>query len=261
MQNPYLVDSHCHIPLIDMEGGADTVISAALEAGVGHMLCVSIDLETFPEIKQLADSYPCVSASAGVHPNSGREIELSEDILLELAEDPAVVAVGETGLDYYRSSGDLDWQRQRFRTHIRAARQIHKPLIIHNRASSSDVIKILTEEKADAVGGVMHCYTGDLETARQAIDLNFYISFSGIVTFRNARELQDVARQLPLDRVMVETDSPYLAPVPNRGKQNQPAYVRHVAEKLAELHQVELSEIVAATTRNYQNLFEAGGQA
>ena len=260
MQNPYLVDSHCHIPLIEMEGGADAVINMALEAGVGHMLCVSIDLETFPEIKQLADSHPCVSASAGVHPNSDREIELSEDILLELAEDPSVVAIGETGLDYYRSQGDLDWQRQRFRTHIRAAREIHKPLIIHSRETGDDVIKILTEEKADAVGGVMHCYTGDLETARQAIDLNFYISFSGIVTFRNAQELQDVARQLPLDKLLVETDSPYLAPVPNRGKQNQPAYVRHVAEKLAELHQVELSEITTATTRNYENLFELRGQ-
>ena len=256
MQNPYLVDSHCHIPLIEMEGGADAVINAALEAGVGHMLCVSIDLETFPEIKQLADSYPCISASAGVHPNSDREIELSEDILLELAADPSVVAVGETGLDYYRSQGDLDWQRQRFRTHIRAARQINKPLIIHNRESGADVIKILTEEGADAVGGVMHCYTDNLETARQAIDLNFYISFSGIVTFRNAKDLQDVARQLPLDRVMVETDSPYLAPVPWRGKQNQPAYVRHVAEKIAELHQVELAEVITTTTRNYRNLFE-----
>ena len=260
MQSPYLVDSHCHIPLIEMEGGADAVIGAALEAGVGHMLCVSIDLETFPEIKQLADSYSCVSASAGVHPNSDREIELSEDILLGLAEDPSVVAVGETGLDYYRSQGDLDWQRQRFRTHIRAARQIHKPLIIHSRETGDDVIRILTQEKADAVGGVMHCYTGDLETARQAIDLNFYISFSGIVTFRNAQELQDVARQLPLDRLLVETDSPYLAPVPNRGKQNQPAYVRHVAEKLAELHQLELPEIITATTRNYENLFELRGQ-
>ena len=256
MQNPYLVDSHCHIPLIEMEGGADAVINAALEAGVGHMLCVSIDLETFPEIKQLADSYPCISASAGVHPNSDREIELSEDILLELAADPSVVAVGETGLDYYRSQGDLDWQRQRFRTHIRAARQINKPLIIHNRESGADVIKILTEEGADAVGGVMHCYTDNLETARRAIDLNFYISFSGIVTFRNAKDLQDVARQLPLDRIMVETDSPYLAPVPWRGKQNQPAYVRHVAEKIAELHQVEPAEVITTTTRNYRNLFE-----
>lgn len=255
MQNPYLVDSHCHIPLIEMEGGADAVISAALEAGVGHMLCVSVDIETFPEIKRLADSYPCISASAGVHPNSDREIELSEDILLELAEDPSVVAVGETGLDYFRSQGDLDWQRQRFRTHVRAARQINKPLIIHNRESGADVIRILTEEGADAVGGVMHCYTDNLETARQAIDLNFYISFSGIVTFRNAQALQDVARQVPLDRILVETDSPYLAPVPWRGKQNQPAYVRHVADKIAELHEIELQEVVSATTSNFERLF------
>ena len=255
MQSQYLVDSHCHIPLVEMEGGADTVINAALEAGVGHMLCVSIDLETFPGIKQLADSYDCISASAGVHPNSDREIELSEEVLLELADDASVVAIGETGLDYFRSQGDLDWQRQRFRTHIRAARQIGKPLIIHSRETGDDVIRILTEERADAVGGVMHCYTGDLETAQQAIDLNFYISFSGIVTFRNAQELQDVASKLPLDKLMVETDSPYLAPVPFRGKQNQPAYVRHVAEKIAELHELELPEVIAATTRNYDSLF------
>ena len=255
MQSPYLVDSHCHIPLIEMDGGADSVIKAAREAGVGHMLCVSIDLDSFPEIKQLAVSYPCVSASAGVHPNSAREIELSEKILLELADDPAVVAIGETGLDYFRSQGDLDWQRQRFRIHIRAAREINKPLIIHSREARGDVIKILTEEGAQAVGGVMHCYVDDLDTAKQAIDLNFYISFSGIVTFRNAQALQDVARQVPLDRVLVETDSPYLAPVPYRGKQNQPAYVRFVAEKIAELQQVELSEVISITTQNYNNLF------
>lgn len=231
------------------------MIGAAQEAGVGHMLCVSIDLETFPEIKRLADSYPCISASAGVHPNSGREIELSEDILLELAEDPSVVAVGETGLDYYRSQGDLEWQRQRFRTHIRAARQVNKPLIIHSREARGDVIKILAQEGADAAGGVMHCFVDDLETARQAIGLNFYISFSGIVTFRNARDLQEVARQLPLDRLLVETDAPYLAPVPYRGKQNQPAYVRHVAEKIAELKEIEIQEVVSATTRNFERLF------
>ena len=231
------------------------MIGAAQEAGVGHMLCVSIDLETFPEIKRLADSYPCISASVGVHPNSGREIELSEDTLLELAEDPSVVAVGETGLDYYRSQGDLEWQRQRFRTHIRAARQVNKPLIIHSREARGDVIKILAQEGADAAGGVMHCFVDDLETARQAIGLNFYISFSGIVTFRNARDLQEVARQLPLDRLLVETDAPYLAPVPYRGKQNQPAYVRHVAEKIAELKEIEIQEVVSATTRNFERLF------
>ena len=255
MQNPYLVDSHCHIPLIEMEGGAGAVISAALEAGVGHMLCVSVDIETFPEIKRLADSYSCISASAGVHPNSDREIELTEDILVELAGDPSVAAIGETGLDYYRSQGDLEWQRQRFRTHIRAARQVCKPLIIHSRAARGDVIKLLAEEGADAVGGVMHCFVDDLETAKQAIDPNFYISFSGIVTFRNAKDLQEVARQLPLDRILVETDAPYLAPVPYRGKQNQPAFVRHVAEKIAELKEIEMHEVVSATTRNFERLF------
>ena len=255
MQTPYLVDSHCHIPLIEMEGGANAVISAALQAGVGHILCVSIDLVTYPEIKHLADSHSCVSASVGVHPNSDKEIELSEKLLLELADDPAVIAIGETGLDYYRSQGELDWQRQRFRIHIRAARQIGKPLVIHSREARGDVIKILAQEGADAVGGVMHCFVDDLETAKQAIDLNFYISFSGIVTFRNAKDLQEVARQLPLERLLVETDAPYLAPVPYRGKQNQPAYVRHVAEKIAELRQLPLDEVISTTTRNFTTLF------
>ena len=191
----------------------------------------------------------------GVHPNSDKAIGLSEKILLELADDASVIAIGETGLDYYRSQGDLDWQRERFRTHIRAARQIGKPLIIHSREARGDVIKILAQEGADAVGGVMHCFVDDLETAKQAIDLNFYISFSGIVTFRNAKDLQEVARQLPLDRLLVETDAPYLAPVPYRGKQNQPAYVRHVAEKIAELQEIDLQEVIMATTRNFERLF------
>ncbi len=255
MQSPYLIDSHCHIPLIEMEGGADAVIGAAREAGVGHILCVSIDLVSYPEIKHLADSHSCVSASAGVHPNSAREIELTEQDLLVLADDEKVIAIGETGLDYYRSQGDLEWQRQRFRTHIRAARQIGKPLIIHSREAREDVIKILTEEGADAVGGVMHCFVDDLETAKQAMDLNFYISFSGIVTFRNAKDLQEVARLLPLDRILVETDAPYLAPVPYRGKQNQPAYVRHVAEKIAELHEIDVTDVISSTTGNFNNLF------
>ena len=255
METPYLVDSHCHLPLIEMEGGADAVICAAQQAGVGHILCVSIELASYPEIKHLADTRACVSASVGVHPNSAREIELSEKILLQLADDPAVIAIGETGLDYYRSQGELDWQRQRFRTHIRAARQLNKPLIIHSREARGDVIKILAQEGADAVGGVMHCFVEDLETAKQAIDLNFYISFSGIVTFRNATDLQEVARQLPLERLLVETDAPYLAPVPYRGKQNQPAYVRHVAEKIADLKEVTPGQVAAATKRNFERLF------
>jgi len=255
MNNSYLVDSHCHIPLIEMEGGAEAVIGAAQAAGVVHLLCVSVDLESFPEIRQLAQSYACVSASVGVHPNSSPNIEPTEEVLLKLAQDPAVIAIGETGLDYYRSEGDLAWQQQRFRTHIRAAREIGKPLIIHSREARGDVINILAEEGAQAVGGVMHCFVEDFETAKQAMDLNFYISFSGIVTFRNARELQEVAKQVPLDRIMVETDSPYLAPVPYRGKQNQPAYVRHVAEKIAELQDLEVAEVIETTTRNFRKVF------
>ena len=255
MNNPYLVDSHCHIPLIEMEGGAEAVIDAAQAAGVGHLLCVAVDLESFPEIRQLAQSYACVSASVGVHPNTSGNLEPTEEVLLELAQDPTVVAIGETGLDYYRNDGDLDWQQQRFRTHIRAARELGKPLIIHSREARCDVINILAQEGADAVGGVMHCFVEDLETAKQAMDLNFYISFSGIVTFRNARALQEVAKQVPLDRIMVETDSPYLAPVPYRGKQNQPAYVRHVAEKIAELQDLEVAEVIETTTRNFKKVF------
>ncbi len=238
-----------------MEGGAEAVIGAAQAAGVVHLLCVSVDLESFPEIRQLAQSYACVSASVGVHPNSSPNIEPTEEVLLKLAQDPAVIAIGETGLDYYRSEGDLAWQQQRFRTHIRAAREIGKPLIIHSREARGDVINILAEEGAQAVGGVMHCFVEDFETAKQAMDLNFYISFSGIVTFRNARELQEVAKQVPLDRIMVETDSPYLAPVPYRGKQNQPAYVRHVAEKIAELQDLEVAEVIETTTRNFRKVF------
>ena len=231
------------------------MLGAAREAGVGHILCVAIDLESFPGIRQLAQANACVSASVGVHPNSPVETEPSEQTLLQLADDPAVLAIGETGLDYYRSEGNLEWQRQRFRTHIRAARQIGKPLVIHSREAREDVMDILAQEGADAVGGVMHCFVEDLETAKRALDLNFYISFSGIVTFRNAGELQEVARQLPLDRLMVETDSPYLAPVPHRGKQNQPAYVRYVAEKIAELKELEVAEVIATTTRNFENVF------
>ena len=256
-RQPYLVDSHCHIPLIDMPGGADAVISAAQEAGVGHMLCVSVDLESFPAIKQLADAYACVSASAGIHPNHDQHAAWSKDTLLELAADPSVVAIGETGLDYYRSQGDLEWQRQRFRTHIAVARQIQKPLVIHSREAREDVIRILDEEGAAEVGGVMHCFVDDLHTAQQAMQLGFYISFSGIVTFRNAQELQEVARQVPLERLLVETDAPYLAPVPLRGKQNQPAYVRHVAEKIADLQQRPLDEVISVTTENYARLFHS----
>ena len=250
-----LVDSHCHIPLIEHEDGAEGVINNALENGIGHMLVVAIDLETYPEILTLADSHECISASVGVHPNSKVDVEPSLEQLCALARNDNVVAVGETGLDYYRSRGDCEWQRQRFRTHIRAAKAVSKPLIIHCRDAGEDVMRILAEEQADEIGGVMHCFAEDMAIANRAMELNFLISFSGIVTFKNARDLKETARRVPLDRMLVETDAPYLAPVPYRGKQNQPAYTRYVAEHIAELRGVDYETVAVATTANFKRLF------
>ena len=258
MSQPSLIDSHCHLPMIEAEGGTAAVIDAARAAGVERMLCVAVDLATFPQVRQVAHDFACVSASVGVHPNTQGEPELEVETLADLADDPEVVAIGETGLDYYRSQGDLEWQRQRFRRHIRAAKEIGKPLIIHSREARGETVRILAEEKAETVGGVMHCFVDDLDTAQRAMDLDFYISFSGIVTFKNAPELREVARQVPLERLLVETDAPFLAPAPHRGKQNEPAYVRFVAEKIAELHQVELARVATAVCRNYAELF--GGE-
>ena len=256
MSQPSLIDSHCHLPMIEAEGGTAAVIDAARAAGVERMLCVAVDLATFPQVRQVAHDFACVSASVGVHPNTQGEPELGVETLADLADDPEVVAIGETGLDYYRSQGDLEWQRQRFRRHIRAAKEIGKPLIIHSREARGETVRILAEEKAETVGGVMHCFVDDLDTAQRAMDLDFYISFSGIVTFKNAPELREVARQVPLERLLVETDAPFLAPAPHRGKQNEPAYVRFVAEKIAELHQVELARVATAVCQNYATLFD-----
>jgi TatD DNase family protein len=259
-----LVDSHCHIPLIDygaIPGGIETVLQAARDVGVNHLLCVSIDLESLPKILQIADANAGVFASVGVHPNSEVPVEPTVEELLELSSHPLVVAVGETGLDYYRSRGDLAWQHERFRIHIRAARGAGKPLIIHARDARGDVIQILREESAEETGGVMHCFVEDWATAEAALDLGFYISFSGIVTFKNAREVQDVARRVPENRLLIETDSPYLAPVPHRGKQNQPAFVTHVAEFLATLRGVSFQHIAAVTTENFFRLFPDAQQA
>jgi TatD DNase family protein len=238
-----------------MEAGLDQIFATAKELNVNHMLCVSVDLDTFPQILSLARKYPNVFASVGVHPNTETVHEPDVDELAKLASDPEVVAIGETGLDYYRSSGDLEWQRDRFRHHIRAAKQINKPLIIHSREAGPDLIKILREEGADTVGGVMHCFVDDWNTAQQAMDLNFYISFSGIVTFKNAQQVQDVARKVPLERMLVETDSPYLAPVPYRGKPNQPGYVHYVAKFIAELRGEDFESLSRQTTDNFFNLF------
>lgn len=248
-----LVDSHCHIPLMDAD--VDAVLDAARENDVAYMLCVAIDLETWPQLVDLTRRHDHLFASVGVHPNTQTSDEPGAEMLAQLAGEEGVIAIGETGIDYYRSEGDLEWQRNRFRTHIRAARRAKTPLIIHSRDSGGDTTRILEEEGAEEVGGVMHCFVDDWETAKQAMDLNFCISFSGIVTFKNAREVQAVARRVPLDRLLIETDAPYLAPVPYRGKPNQPAYVKHTAEFLAELRGETYAELAAATTENFFRLF------
>jgi TatD DNase family protein len=224
--------------------------------GVTHALTISTTLETFPAVRAVAYAHPNVWCSAGVHPDErrdGREASLEE--LVALGSDPRVVAIGETGLDYYRVEGDTEWQRERFRTHIRAARRLSKPLVIHTRASAEDTLRLMREEGADEVGGVMHCFTESLEVAEGAMALGFHISFSGIVTFKNAKDLKEVARRVPLERMLVETDSPYLAPVPHRGKPNQPAFVKHVAEEIATLRDARFEEIARATTDNFFRLF------
>lgn len=248
-----LVDSHCHLPL--MEEQIEQTFATARELDVGYMLCVSVDLESFPQILDLASTYRHVFASVGIHPNTETAHEPSVEDLLRLAGTPEVVAIGETGLDYYRSTGDLTWQRDRFRNHIRAAKQAGKPLIIHSREASEDLLDILREEGAESVGGVMHCFVDSWEAAQRAMAMNFYISFSGIVTFKNARQVQEVARKVPLDRLLVETDSPYLAPNPYRGKPNQPGYVHHVAKFLADIRGEEFELLAQQTTENFFKLF------
>lgn len=238
-----------------MEADLAQVFATARELQVGHMLCVSVDIESFPGILDLANRYENVFASTGVHPNTETTNEPSVDDLAKLADDPEVVAIGETGLDYYRSTGDLEWQRDRFRNHIRAAKEIKKPLIIHSREASADLLQIMKEEGASEAGGVMHCFVDDWQTAQAAMEMNFYISFSGIVTFKNAREVQDVAKQVPINRLLVETDSPYLTPIPYRGKPNQPAYVYYVAQFLAELRGDGFDDIATHTTDNFFTLF------
>jgi TatD DNase family protein len=251
-----LVDSHCHLDLIKpREGGLDGVVRAARADGVGHMLCVCVTLEKLPQVLDVAERFEGVFASVGVHPNERDRQDPTVERLIDLAGHPRVVAIGETGLDYFRSEGDLEWQRDRFRRHIAAAKACGLPLIIHSRSAPDDTLRVLREEGADAAGGVMHCFAEDWPTAEAALDLGFYISFSGIVTFASATTLQDVARRVPLDRLLVETDAPWLAPVPHRGKPNEPAYVRHVAESVARLRAETLETVAEATTENFFRLF------
>lgn len=249
------VDSHCHLNFPELRADMEAIRQNMQTHEVGHALCVSVTLQDFPQVLAVAEEYDNFFASVGVHPDYEDEPLFSVQDLVKLANHPKVVAIGETGLDYFRLTGDLSWQRERFRTHIRAAIQANKPLIIHTRAAAEDTINIMREEGAEQVGGVMHCFTESLEVAQQAIALGFYISFSGIVTFKNAQSLKEVATQLPLNRILIETDSPYLAPIPYRGKLNQPAYVRYVAEEIARLRQVDVALIKQATTENFFNLF------
>jgi TatD DNase family protein len=254
------IDSHCHIDFPELAERLPSILGKMEENQVTHALCVSVDLPDFPKVLTLAEKHAHIYASVGVHPDYEDTPEPTVDELVRLAQHPKIVAIGETGLDYYRLQGDLEWQRKRFRTHIRAAKATAKPLIIHTRSASADTIRIMQEEGAgtDAGGpaGVMHCFTESLEVAQAAMAMGFYISFSGIVTFKSAKELQAVASQVPLDRMLIETDSPYLAPVPFRGKTNEPGFVRYVAEFIANLKGVSVEEVAQKTTDNFFNLFK-----
>ncbi len=253
-----LIDSHCHLDLVNLQshqGDFARLMQACAEAGVTRMLSVSVNLKDYPAMRELVAPYPYVDISVGVHPNHVGGPEPSVEDLIALADDTRNVAIGETGLDYFRSEGDLSWQHERFRTHIAAARACGKPLIIHTRNARADTIRILIEEQAGEVGGVLHCFTEDWETARQGLDLGFYISFSGILTFKSATDLREVARRMPIERLLIETDAPYLAPAPHRGKPNEPGFVAYVAACVAEVRGMAPDEIAAVTTENYLRLF------
>lgn len=250
------IDSHCHIDFPDFEEGVPALLERMATAGVKHALCVAVDLERFPRILALAEHYPNLYATVGVHPDHDACREPGVEELVSLAAHPRILALGETGLDYYRMARDqVEWQRQRFRTHIRAARQAGKPLVIHTRAAAEDTLAIMAEEGASQAGGVMHCFTESWSVAQAALDMGFYISFSGIVSFKNAIELKEVARRVPLERLLIETDAHYLAPVPMRGKRNEPSYVRYVAEEIARLRSMPLEAVGEATSRNFFRLF------
>jgi TatD DNase family protein len=250
-----LVDSHCHINFPELAADIDGVISRMTDAGVGRALCVSVNVESLGEVIELTERFDSIWASAGVHPDHTDGVEPTVEQLQALLGHPRVIATGETGLDYYRLKGDLEWQRERFRTHIRAAKLTGKPLIIHTREAAKDTIRIMREEGADAVGGVMHCFTETWETAKAALDLGFMISFSGILTFKKAEALRDVAGRVPDNRLLIETDSPYLAPVPHRGRTNEPSYVRYVAGELGRIRNLAAEAVAEITTDNFFRLF------
>lgn len=249
------VDSHCHVNFPELIVQMPDILARMKTNGVGRALCVSVNLPDWPGLMELVEQHEALFASVGVHPDYEDTIEPSVEDLIERSQHPKVIAIGETGLDYFRLTGDLTWQRERFRRHIRAARETKLPLIIHTRSASQDTLDIMKEEGAQDARGVMHCFTESWEVAQASMELGFYISFSGIVTFKKATELQEVARRMPLDRILIETDSPYLAPVPHRGKLNDPSKVIHVAEMIANLRGVSVKEIEETSTKNFFKLF------
>jgi len=254
-----LIDSHCHLDKIDLtpyQNDFSVFMAEASKQNIEQMLCISIDLEAYPAMVELVAPYENISLSVGVHPNVDEGQDPSADELIALAANPRVVAIGETGLDYFRSTGDLAWQHERFVQHIEAAKKTQKPLIIHTREAREDTLRILKEQGAEQVGGVIHCFTEDWDFAQQAMDLNFYISFSGIVTFKNAKSIQEVAKKVPAERYLIETDSPYLAPVPFRGKPNYPMYVQQVAQCVADLRGEPVETVMEQSNKNFKRLFK-----
>lgn len=252
------IDSHCHLDRIDLKPYNDdfaAFVEQARSQQIQHMLCIAIDLESYPDMLALVEPYDDISLSVGVHPNVTEGREPTVDELMQLASHPKIIAIGETGLDYFHSKGDLEWQHQRFKNHITVAKNLKKPLIIHTREAGHDSLDVLRAAGADQVGGIIHCFTEDWAYAAKALDLNFYISFSGIVTFKNALAIKEVAQKVPAERFLIETDSPYLAPVPYRGKPNYPTYVRHVAEHIAELRNTTVEAIAEQSSSNFINLF------
>ncbi len=257
---PMIIDSHCHLNIMPEElSNIEELIANARELGVERMMCIAIGPDKWQEVLSIADQYEEVYAAIGIHPCEPKEVTTTDEALLNAASHPKVLAIGEIGLDYFHFDAEqesMEWQHERFRQQIRIAKQLNKPIVIHTRNSTPDCMQILTEEGAEEVGGIMHCFVEDMDTAQQAMDLNFYISFSGIVTFKNAKELKEVAKQVPLDKILVETDSPYLAPMPYRGKTNQPGYTRYVVEEIARLRDTSVQAVSDATTENFKRLFQ-----
>lgn len=249
------IDSHCHLNFPELANNIEQLIENMKQNGVTHALCVSVNFESLPQILEITEQYENLYASVGVHPDYELEAEPSLDEIVKFSSHPKVIAIGETGLDYYRLSGDLEWQRERFRVHIRAAKQCGKPLIIHTRAAAQDTLRIMEEEGAAEVGGILHCFTETLQVAEAAISMGFHISFSGILTFKSASAIKEVAQLIPIEKILIETDSPYLAPVPYRGKINQPSYVKYIAQELANLRSTSVEEIGRATSGNFKRLF------